>query len=94
MAKQILARYTIPPFTGPTHDAQAEKGWDNPCAICGKNVKEEGKEILYFGHVIEGGDAWGTGIEGEGSDGGDMGLFPIGPDCYRKYHVKGTEKAL
>lgn len=90
-------QYTVPPFSQKPDDKVIDAAWKRAmriekatgaefldCGICGRPVQTT---TLTWGIVIDGGGSWGTPESPE--DNGHMGMFPIGPDCHRKY--KATE---
>ena len=58
-----------------------------PCLVCGAPCANDGKAVWVWLH--EGGATIVDREEGErlnaDGDHGDMGAYPIGPNCYRKY---------
>lgn len=56
------------------------KGSTQPCAICGKPVPRP----QHYAHMHEGGAAIVTEEEAATLDpAGDLGAYPVGPDCAR-----------
>lgn len=80
--------YSVRPFGGADYSRNAARCRDGatPCAICGRSVKDTSKAV--FAVVVDGGAAWGD-AQSYTRDPGYMGGFPVGPDCHRKYRVKG-----
>ena len=68
-----------------TYDDNLEKGGMNPCARCGKDVKNE----KYSVHLIDGGTTMLAVADFDKyvSDAGDCGVHPIGSEC-KKYIPK------
>lgn len=58
------------------------KGFENVCICCGKGIKDI-KKTKWI-RMIEGGEFY-TEDEQELDPYGDMGWFPIGNICYKKY---------
>ena len=58
-----------------------EKGAENLCVCCGKEIKDYTKAKSL--HMIEGGE-YLTEVDGDFGN-GDMAWFSIGPSCYKKY---------
>jgi len=59
---------------------QRIKNGETGCFICGKGVKEPWKNSIhvYLGYYAV--------MEDEKiEEGGDMGMFPVGSDCLKKY---------
>lgn len=83
-----LERYSILPFTGPRYSENEKKNTLNEvgCAICGKLVT---KPYVHTATVVGGGD-WAINADevANVNDPGYMGLWPIGPDCHKKYLIK------
>lgn len=52
-----------------------------PCVLCGRPVKN--LDSAVFLRVVDGGGRFAKSTEDVDLD-GDMGSFPVGPDCYRK----------
>ena len=82
-------RYSVPPFslwTDKTNMAGTETS--TPCAICGKQIKNENTKATWV-TIVCGGE-WAANEE-EASDDGDagfMGGWPVGSDCHKKYLIK------
>ena len=64
---------------------------DRICACCGKEIKDITKAKSI--HIIEGGK-YLTEDEREFDDGSDLGVFPIGSACYKKYLKNRREITL
>ncbi|MBQ5878442.1 MAG: hypothetical protein IIW71_11710 [Treponema sp.] len=64
------------------------KGFRDVCVCCGKGIKdiEKSKRI----RMIEGGEFY-TEDEQELDPYGDMGWFPIGNSCYKKYKANESD---
>ena len=59
-----------------------------PCYICAEPIREE--RIKHMLHIHCGGgvavtEAEAKALNASGEEGGDMGCFPIGPDCLRQH---------
>lgn len=79
-------RYSVQPFSQQVEGKQytgAEAGFEQ-CGICCRKTRRDRKTC---GIVIDGGATWGD--EQSEQNSGYMGCWPIGPDCHRKYVVKG-----
>ena len=65
------------------------KGFFHTCVVCGKGIKDDAKvkwlRLLDGGEIITDDDEVQDGIEG------DIGCFPCGNDCYRKYKQNEVE---
>lgn len=81
--------FSVRPFSGARYYENSQKCPDDktPCGICGKGTSDH---VGFWAHVCEGGAIWCDEDEYEcsHSKAGDMGMWPIGPDCYRRYAVK------
>jgi hypothetical protein len=89
----VLNRYSILPFSGPRfkENERRLKDSETPCAICGKAVIYPYKHAVV---VVGGGDwAMTEAEEQDESDSGYMGVWGIGPDCHRKYLIRGVAPA-
>jgi hypothetical protein len=75
------------PFSGRRyhdHAATCPAG-SNPCALCGKPIAERPENL--FAHVVDGGGRF-LRLDEEPAhveDGGEMGCWPIGGDCARRF---------
>ncbi len=65
------------------YDRNESKAGDHlPCLVCGRGIKNEGR--AKWVHVIKGGSyAWEPGDAVDPA--GDLGAYPIGPECSKKY---------
>ena len=63
-------------------DIAFSKGFQDVCVCCGKGIKDINKTKRI--RMIEGGEYY-TEDEQELDPYGDMGWFPIGTTCYKKY---------
>ncbi len=80
------------PFDGPGYARNSHRGGNpntTPCAHCGRPVNDP------WGHavrVVQGGARYATAAENElpVSDPGDMGCFPVGPDCAKTLTAAGV----
>jgi len=79
------------PFSGPRFHENAErcKGSEWPCAYCGKPIKEKDKAMWVF--ICCGQFEPAGGEEAHQHHPWNMGGYPLGPDCARKYR---REKAV
>lgn len=62
-----------------------------PCVVCGKECETHKQSV----HLIEGGAAI-LHPQDEAlykDDGGDMGFYPVGNDCVKKFNLKEWSKA-
>lgn len=82
------AGFAVKPFSGPNYHRNANRchASENPCAICGKAVYDDGTAVMAL--VIDGGAAWGDPDNYDPADGGFMGFYPVGAGCARRYRVK------
>lgn len=62
---------------------QKNRGEGMPCPICGSLVRPE--NYKYWLHVGQGGGYFVTEEECPESDPGCMGIFPVGPTCWKKH---------
>jgi hypothetical protein len=87
--------YSVSPFSQTDHQAQ-QRAWDRAsrlawselqrfmgCGLCGRPVDKV--KAPGWGHVVDGGASWGGNVAT--GDRGDMGIFPIGPECHRQFKV-------
>lgn len=58
-------------------------GNNEPCYICGKGMTR--KKAANFLWIVAGGVMAASHDEPEPEDGGDMGMFRVGPDCIRRH---------
>ena len=58
-------------------------GHSEPCYICGKRMTR--KKAANFLWIVDGGTMAASPDEPKSADGGDMGLFRVGPDCIRRH---------
>lgn len=79
--------YGVRPFSGKNFVRNSERvrGDQQPCAICGKPVKEP--KTAAWAVIVDGGSAWGNDTS-DPSHPGYMGGYPVGADCHRKFVVK------
>ena len=75
------------PFGGPKYDENKTRCRDGStaCGYCGRAVKDSWKDAV---RVVDGGARFATRDE-PAEEAGDMGCFPIGPDCARKLRAAG-----
>jgi hypothetical protein len=73
----------IPISSGRSRNMERVKGDATPCVVCGKGIRANKQR--YMVHVVNGGGM--AALPGEIEDGepGEMGWFPIGPDCLRSH---------
>jgi len=55
-----------------------------PCAVCGRTIRNEARAVWV--HIVDGG---GVILHRDdeaayASDGGDLGLYPVGPECAKR----------
>lgn len=77
------AGVVIEPFSGKRYkeNSAISPAGTNPCAICGKPIKPDASTRWVW--VVEGGSEFAR--PGEVHDeAGDMGMWPLGSDCYRR----------
>lgn len=84
-------QYTVRPFSGANYHDNADHHPEGtePCAICGKPVKEPFKHQAV---VVDGGGAWGD-ENSDAEDSGFMGWWPVGTDCHRRYRQPKEQKS-
>ena len=58
-----------------------------PCIACGRPVNDFGEAPITMLHLVEGGRFAKAGIEHDENDPGEMGWFPLGRACARKYDL-------
>lgn len=91
MAKRYF-KYSVAPFSGKNYaknEEQANEKDLQPCAICGKGIKGltgKPEEWPHWGIVTGGGARWADSFEDGGP--GNMGAFPVGSDCHKRFVVK------
>lgn len=77
--------YTVFPFSGEAYrknEGRLKEG-EVPCAICGRAVARPWR---FSAVVVNGGDWARSQVEAENvEDPGYMGVWPIGPDCHRRF---------
>lgn len=56
---------------------------DKPCVICGKTIKGENVKSSHWLRMYEDGEFLSDDMEREFS--GDMGCFPVGESCYKRF---------
>lgn len=73
-----------------TENSQRSHGKDEqgrgcmPCAVCGRAIITE--TALWWVHIHNGGISFVTDAEAkEMGEGGDVGFYPLGSDCYRRH---------
>jgi hypothetical protein len=72
------------PFSHPNYEKNEQRCGDlEPCAICGKGVKETAKTLWVL--VMGGGGVFAPADQEDPEDPGYMGFFPLGPACARKH---------
>ena len=59
------------------------RGDGDPCVICGKPVKQDGKS--HWIRLGGGGSYAVTNAEAAADPAGDLGAYPVGPTCWRKH---------
>jgi len=84
---------TLRPFSGPRHYENSMRANDDPhgadpCVYCGKGIKN-GK-ATHFARVVDGGARFGTKDEPDNGP-GEMGVWPVGPECCKKLAKAGVE---
>ena len=79
------------PFSHPKYSENQDRCGDYlPCVVCGKPVKSPDAPAV---RVLDGGDRFATEVEAaqDAADpAGDMGCFPVGPDCAQKLRKAGV----
>lgn len=73
----------IKPWSGPKFNENSKKcrGGHQPCAICGKPIKDNKKAVMVF---ICCDDFQPDSVEPDHREhGNNMGSYPVGPDCAR-----------
>lgn len=78
------------PFSHPNYRANMDRcGAFEPCVLCGKGVKNTDAPRA---RVTGGGNAFAAADEAASDDlgPGDMGWFPVGPDCAKKLRAAGV----
>ena len=80
----------VKPFRGPNYSRNSErcKGEQIPCAWCGKPC---GEPWTFAVRVIQGGAAFANRDAPPDDGPGEMGCFPVGPDCARKLRAAGVD---
>lgn len=59
---------------------------DTPCVICGKTIKGEQVKAGHWLRMYEGGEFLTDDMETpDGELPGDMGCFPVGESCYKRF---------
>jgi hypothetical protein len=61
-------------------------GDDPPCVVCGKGIKSANYKMVHMfwsTHLVTADEA--VEIIAREGDGGDMGGYPIGPNCLRQH---------
>ncbi len=84
MSDPVVTSYSVPPFSlWKDSKSLVRRITGRECGICGKQVREPFKHMAA---VIDGGARWARpGQEVDRFAPGYMGLYPIGPDCHKKY---------
>jgi hypothetical protein len=82
-----LSKIQLSTWRKTEQSSRGPKGDESPCLICGRGIKR-GTKALWV-HLHDGGSSIVTEAEAaernaKGEAGGDMGAYPIGPDCYRR----------
>jgi hypothetical protein len=79
-------RYSVKPFSLWTKKTNIDEKEDStPCAICGKQIKNDNQKAIWI--VVVNGGEWARNEEEatNDSDPGFMGGWPVGSDCHKKY---------
>ena len=73
------------PFSGPNFRENERRchGDQWPCAYCGKPIKDNSKAVMVFICCDQFEPAGGE--EAHKSHGNNMGGYPLGPDCAKRY---------
>jgi hypothetical protein len=85
---KVLSLYTVPPFTTEAYEKRMENFEGDAmsvCSICGKRLKLEGHQ--FFG-LANSDNTW---TDPRGEDDSDLGQYPVGNDCHKKYNVPGSQ---
>lgn len=75
------------PFGGPDfkqNESRCGAKW--PCAWCGKPIKDNKKAVMVF--ICCGEFEPAGGEEAHKSHGNNMGGYPLGPDCARRFRAE------
>lgn len=86
-----MPTFTVAPFSGPRYAQNSDRcrDYELPCAICGRAITVEMARIGLWAHVHEGGRSWCDDADVCPHDPtGDMGMYPVGADCDRRYRVR------
>jgi hypothetical protein len=89
-SKRKLGGGVVTPFSHPKFSKNQDLCGDHPpCVVCGKPVKSPDAPSV---RVLDGGTRFATEAEAAKDviDSGDMGSFPVGPDCARKLRKAGV----
>jgi hypothetical protein len=81
------------PFSSPNYDRNLAKHDGLGCVCCGKPVKPMAgtEDPRYEARVVGGGTEWGTQEQFDGGTvSGDMGIYPVGPDCAKVLRSLGV----
>lgn len=77
----------LPGWDGDKYSKNSDKcrGVEYPCIVCGKPVKNPKFYVRYFWatHIVT--DQEAEKIIAEEGEGGDMGAYPLGAGCLKKY---------
>lgn len=88
----VLPTYTVAPFSGPRYHENINRirSIDAlPCAICGRAITAATARIGTWAHVHDGGAGWCSDADAcPHNPAGDMGMYPVGADCDRRYRVR------
>ena len=77
-----MTNKTIRPFMAPDFNERWNKHGGAPCVLCGREVNQS--EKTKYVAVVEGGATFALASIPDPEDGAYMGVWPIGPECYRK----------
>jgi hypothetical protein len=82
-----VSLYSVAPFSGANFHKNNKKTPEGtmPCAICGKPVVTENAK--HWSRVVDGGSRFTLTSDDCFDGSGDMGCFPVGNDCHRKYKI-------
>jgi hypothetical protein len=71
----------LPTPFGPKYQERTERGGvqGDECVLCGRKIGN--KKTTRFFRVVDGGTTFAAPSDDAGVDGGDMGYFPVGPEC-------------
>lgn len=75
------------------HDTRRQPKTDNYCVVCQKDIKSEPR---FWIHGVDGCAFNVLHPDDEHlyvSDGGDLGLHPVGPDCARRIGLRWVHRA-